>query len=84
MERNQISSIKAPTKIALDDILLITNTTRNKVLYNFADATLGAEVSYEIEDDPIITFLQTTDTITTVFLNFDTSLCGNRHNSNVC
>ena len=74
LERNQISSIKAPTKIALDDILLITNTTRNKVLYNFADATLGAEVSYEQEDDPDYpTFLQNTDTVTTVFLNFDTS-----------
>ena len=74
LERNEISSIKAPTKIGLEDILLITNTTRNKVLYNFADATLGAEVSYEQEADPDYpTFLQNTDTITTVFLNFDTS-----------
>ena len=74
LERNEISSIKAPTKIGLEDILLITNTTRNKVLYNFADATLGAEVSYEQEEDADFpTFLQNTDTITTVFLNFDTS-----------
>ena len=74
LERNEISSIKAPTKIGLEDILLITNTTRNKVLYNFADATLGAEVSYEQEEDADYpTFLQNTDTITTVFLNFDTS-----------
>ena len=74
LERNEISSIKAPTKIGLEDILLITNTTRNKVLYNFADATLGAEVTYEQEADPDYpTFLQNTDTITTVFLNFDTS-----------
>ena len=74
LERNEISSIKAPTKIGLEDILLITNTTRNKVLYNFADATLCAEVSYEQEEDADFpTFLQNTDTITTVFLNFDTS-----------
>ena len=74
LERNEISSIKAPTKIGLEDILLITNTTRNKVLYNFADATLGAEVTYEQEEDADFpTFLQNTDTITTVFLNFDTS-----------
>ena len=72
--RNQISSIKAPGRILLEDILLITNTTRNKVLYNFADSTLGAEVTYEREDDPDYpTFLQTTDTISTIFLNFDTS-----------
>ena len=74
LERNEISSIKAPGKISLDDVLLITNTTRNKVLYNFADATLGAEISYETEEDPDYpTFLQNTDTVSTVFLNFDTS-----------
>ena len=60
----------------LKDILLITNTTRNVVLYSFADASNQAEATYNAAantdpDFPGAVFGN--DTITTVTFDIDTS-----------
>ena len=77
LEKNEVSSLKVVNpggQVNHEDILLITNTTRNTVLYNFADASLGCTVEYEKEvDDDFKAFLQGSDTVTTIFLNADTS-----------
>ena len=77
LEKNEVSSLKVVNpggQINHEDILLITNTTRNTVLYNFADASLGCTVEYEKEtDDDFKAFLHGSDTVTTIFLNADTS-----------
>lgn len=39
-------SVKFPGFYKLKDVLLITNTSRNIILYNFADPTYKAEVTY--------------------------------------
>ena len=56
------------------DLLLITNTTSNQIIYNFTNPETGGEVT--VSDDPdsdFVTFLQTSDGITTIHLYADTS-----------
>ena len=50
-------------KYSLDQLLLITNTTDNVIIYNFAGSGLGGSVSYN-----------TTTNITTLTLQYDSSL----------
>jgi len=80
LERAQISSIKMQTRVPTNDLLLITNTTVNEVLFNFTDPDKGASVKY-ITDEERLTkgveddfpkFLERTGTITTVYLNVNT------------
>ncbi len=75
----QISSVRFPTKVTLDNVLLITNTSTNEVLFNFSDPTAGGETTYvtdSIEFTPSFEyfkkFLENTDTITTVFFDKST------------
>ena len=82
---NGISSIKIPERIEQNEILLITNTTTNQVLYTFNDPEKGATVTYQREfgldtsnptafvDPDFPKAFHGNDTITTVFLNADTS-----------
>lgn len=80
---NGVSTIKMQGKVDADELLLITNTTNNQILFNFSDATLGAEVnlntayhsSGNYQDDDFPSFLQTADYVTTVKLSADTSTC---------
>ena len=44
--------IKVPGYFKLKDFLLITNNSRNQIMFNFADDTLGAQVTYSEEVDP--------------------------------
>jgi hypothetical protein len=63
------------------DILLITNTTANTVIYNFSANTLGGTVTKEtygdifsdVPNEQFSTFLQKTDSVTEVHLTADTS-----------
>jgi len=90
--RNGISSLPSLveagyTKVSFagnytgEDILLITNTTANTVIYNFSANTLGGTVTQEKYDDifgdrpneQFSTFLQKTDTVTEIHLTADTS-----------
>lgn len=66
--------IKIQGKYSTDDFLLITNTTTNNIIYNFSNNETGGTISIEdFEDDDFVTFLQTTDGITKIKLNYVTS-----------
>jgi len=78
--RAEISRAIFPTKVTQDNLLLITDTTNNTVLFNFSDPAKGAEVKYtydSIEFTPTYfyfqKFLETTDTITQVLFEQDTT-----------
>ena len=75
----QISRAIFPTKVTQDNLLLITDTTNNTVLFNFSDPTKGANVKYtyeSIEFTPTYfyfqKFLENTDTITQVLFEQST------------
>lgn len=69
-----VSTIKLLGRYQQENILLITNTTTGSIIYNFSDSDLVGNVIYETERDlDFPSFLQTTDAITTVELNADTS-----------
>jgi len=82
---NGISSVKIPERVEQNEILLITNTTTNTVLYTFNDPSKGATVTYQREfaedtsnptafvDPDFPKAYHGNDTITTIFLNADTS-----------
>ena len=78
-----VTTIKIQGQYALDKLLLITNSVNNQIIYNFSDPALGATASFEAphnsnghdSDEDYPSFLQTTDTITTLTLAADTSTC---------
>jgi hypothetical protein len=66
--------IKIPGFYKLKDLLLITNSTRNVIMYNFADNSIPVEVTYsENYDDSFPGALYGADKITTVIFDIDTS-----------
>jgi len=68
-------SVKFPGFYKLKDILLITNTTRNIILYNFADPMAAAEVTYsEVVDSDFAGATYGFEQVTTV--TFDVSTTG--------
>jgi hypothetical protein len=70
---NNRGSVKFPGFVKLKDILLITNTTRNIILYNFADPNNKIELTYsDTEDADFPGALFGTDRITTVTFDIDT------------
>lgn len=66
--------IKFPGLYKQKDILLITNTTRNQIMYNFADPTNRIDLTYsENYDSDFSGALYGQDKITTITLDYDTS-----------
>jgi hypothetical protein len=66
--------VKFQGAVKLEDILLITNTTRNVVIYNFSTNTAGGQLLAEFDgDDEFVAFKQTTDRVIHLRLHFDTS-----------
>ena len=66
--------IKFPGYYKLKDILLVTNTSRNEIIYNFADPTAKAEITYsESYDSDFPAALYGTEKITTLIFDADTS-----------
>ena len=66
--------IKFPGSFKLKDILLITNTSRNVIMYNFADPANRAELIYsETFDADFAGALYGNEKITTLILDVDTS-----------
>lgn len=59
----------------LENILLITNVTKNEIIFNFADPATGGTVELQRkgESEEFASYLQITDAITKISLNFDTS-----------
>ena len=80
LDRAKISSVKMQTRVPTNDLLLITDTTVNEVLFNFTDPGKGASVKYTTDEDRLTKgveddfpkFLERTGTITTVFLDVNT------------
>ncbi len=81
LQRTQISSVKMQTRVPTNDLLLITDTTNNEVLFNFSDPDLGASVTFQTDDTSLLTkgveedfpkFLERTGTVTTVYLTKST------------
>jgi hypothetical protein len=66
--------IKFPGTYKLKDLLLITNTSRNTIMYNFADPANRAEIIYsETFDADFAGALYGNEKITTIILDSDTS-----------
>jgi len=65
--------LKMPGFYKAKNILLITNTTRNTVLYNFADNTNPIEVTYsELTDSDFPGAVYAYDKVTTITFSYDT------------
>ena len=70
---NNRGSVKFPGFVRLKDVLLITNTTRNIILYNFSDPNNKIELTYsDTEDADFPGALFGTDRITTITFDIDT------------
>ena len=66
--------VKFPGFFKQKDILLITNTNRNVILYNFADSTTAGELTYSTDfDSDFPGALYGNDKITTVTFDADTT-----------
>jgi hypothetical protein len=79
-------TIKIPGKVDLSQLLVITNTSTNTILYNFADnAYSGTQVSFTRANDSVNfpTTLDNTDGYTTITLAIDTSGMSSAHNIQV-
>jgi hypothetical protein len=78
---NGVSTIRLLGKFDANDILLITNSTSNTVLFNFAASTLGATVEVDTgyvsnffyKDDNFGAFRDRSDYVTTIYLESDTT-----------
>jgi hypothetical protein len=69
-----VGYVRIQGRFSTDELLLITNTTHNEIIYNFSDPEAGGEVIIKDhgEDDDFVKYLQTTDAVTTVRLKYDT------------
>jgi len=68
--------VKIQGRYNADELLLITNSTRSEVMYNFTNVQTGAKVRItdnNSADDDFPFYLQTTDAVTLIELNYDTS-----------
>jgi len=67
--------VKIQGRYNADELLLISNATRSEVMYNFTNVATGAKVliNDSTTDSDFGTYLQTTDAVTTIELNYDTS-----------
>jgi hypothetical protein len=70
-----VGTIKVPGKVDLNQLLIITNTTRNVILYNFADTTnASTAITFtRANDTNFTTALDSTDGITTITLQVNTA-----------
>jgi hypothetical protein len=78
---NGVSTIRLLGKFDINDLLLITNSTSNTVLFNFAAPSLGASVivdtgyvsNFFYKDNNFGAFRDRSDYVTTIYLEADTS-----------
>lgn len=66
-------TVKLMGKIDIDRILLITNTTRNDIIYNFADATRGAVSVTHSLTEQLTNIANNYEGVTTVTLKYNTA-----------
>ena len=68
-----VGSVKVQGNYNLEDFLLITNSSKNEIIYNFSGVATGGYVTQEkASDTDFVKFLQATDTVATLFLNYST------------
>ena len=69
-----VGTIVIPGRIQLEQLLVITNTTKNVIIYNFADATYaGTTVTFTIGNNASFpTITQRVDGYTTITLAYST------------
>jgi len=80
---NGVTQVRVQGKVNLEEVLLITNTTNNQILYNFASNDYGATVDYFDtynsngipRDDDFASFYEIADYVSTITLDVDTSTC---------
>lgn len=69
-----VGILKVKTRVTPADMLITTNADKNEIIYAFNDPDKGGTLTYETEEDEDFPkFLQVTDAITTIELNYDTS-----------
>jgi hypothetical protein len=70
-----VGTVKIQGKYNTHELLLITNTTKNEIVYSFNNPNTGGsiEINDNGTDENFSTFLQTTDGVTTLTLNYNTS-----------
>jgi len=80
LESNTYGFLKIQGNYNLSDFLLISNNTANEIIFNFVNNDTGAVIEnikndtlIEASDEDFPKYLQTTDSVTTLKLNFDTS-----------
>ena len=80
---NGVTQLQVQGKINLDELLLITNTVNNQILYNFSSNTYGATIDYfdtyssngNSTNEEFPTYLQIADYVSTITLDVNTSTC---------
>ena len=69
-----VGTIKIQGRYSIDELLLISNSTRSEVLYNFTNVNTGASIEIkDTIDEDFLKFKETTDGVSTIKLNYDTS-----------
>ena len=72
--KNYYGYLKVAGKFDLSDFLLISNNTSNDIIFNFTSNDTGAVIEIEEKaDSDFVKFLQRTDGVTKLKLNFDTT-----------
>jgi hypothetical protein len=74
--RTGVGQVRVQGRYANEELLLITNTTKNEIIYNFSSPSQGATAELKtdgvIVDEDFPKYLQTTDAVTTITLKYDT------------
>ena len=75
LEESKVGNIKVQGRWGLDQLLLVTNTTKNEIIYNFPNNETGGTAKYITKgyDSDFGTYLQTTDAITQIWFNYNTT-----------
>lgn len=75
--RSGVGTIKVQGRYNLSEFLLITNATKNEIIYNFSNPGTGGSIVWKTDgieiDSNFPAFLQTTDAVTTLTLNYNTN-----------
>ena len=75
LEPTGVGTVKVQGNYGTEDILLITNTTKNEIIYNFSNNLTGGSVKVKTtgSETDFVTYLQTTDGVTVITLNYNTA-----------
>ena len=70
-----VGTVKIQGRYSVDELLLISNATRSEIIYNFTNINTGATVHIKDNgtDEDFVKYLQTTDAVTTIQFNYNTS-----------